>query len=44
MRKKMTNESTITNKEIQTESSKKLQPQLLTKELQRKNFDYKWKS
>ena len=40
----MTNESTIISKEIQTESSKELQSQLLTKELQRKNSDYKWKS
>ena len=40
----MTNELTITNKEIQTESSKELQPQLLTKELQIKNSDYKCKS
>ena len=41
---KMSRESTITNKKIQWQSSKELQLQLMTKELQGKWFDYNWKS
>ena len=41
---KLMSESTITSKEIQEESSKELQPQLLMKELQEKWSDYNWKS
>ena len=41
---KMINESTITNKGIQEKSSKKLQPQLLMKELQERWSNYNWKS